>query len=248
MKTIVITGATSGLGWALALKYSQNDTLLALCGRNEERLEKLRKECVGKGAKVIIQKLDVTNRESVLEWINGISKDNVLDLVIANAGVSLGTLSHIENEYEKHNIVFETNIKGVTNTILPAIESMKKNKKGHIVIMSSVAGLGCLSGASAYAATKACVRVYGNSLKNELLPHNIKVSVVCPGFIKTPMTDANKFKMPFLVEVDKAVDIIHKGIEKEKHSIIFPKRLYLLARILHIFPVRFVQWIQRKAM
>lgn len=248
MKTIIITGATSGLGRALAIKYSQNNTLLALCGRNEDKLKSLRNDCIKKGAKVIIQKLDVTNRESVSKWINDISKECALDLVIANAGVSLGTLSHIEDEYEKHNIVFETNIKGVVNTILPAIKSMKENKKGHVVIMSSVAGLGCLSGAGAYAASKACVRIYGNSLKNELLPHNIKVSVVCPGFIKTPMTDANKFKMPFLVELDKAVNIIHKGIEKEKHSIIFPKRLYLLARVLHILPVRFVQWIQRKFM
>lgn len=245
MKTIVITGATSGIGEALALKYSQNETLLALCGRNKEKLDSIKSKCLENKAKVVTEQLDITNKTSVSKWINKIEQNNPIDIVIASAGVSLGTLSHIEADTDKHHAIFETNINGVLNTILPSIEFMKKRKSGHVVLISSVAGLGCLSGASAYAASKAAIKIYGHSLRNELTPYNIKVSVVCPGFIKTPMTNANKFKMPFIMDLNRATHIIHKKISKGKHHIVLPKRLYYIAKAFHLLPVGLVQYIQR---
>ncbi|MFT6077636.1 MAG: short-subunit dehydrogenase [Myxococcota bacterium] len=227
---ILITGASGGLGFALAEIYSDPKNTLFLTGRNQERLDKVTQSCENLGAKVIATTIDIKDAGAVQEWIDQIGKDFSLDLVIANAGISAGTSEGSESEKQIKEI-FSTNIDGVLNTINPSIRIMEKQKSGQIALISSLAGFRGLPSSPSYSASKSCVRVYGESIRGSLAPLGIRVNVVCPGYIKTPMTDANEFPMPFLMDATKAAKIIKKGLEKNRSRIAFP------------FPLYFVVWL-----
>lgn len=224
---ILITGATSGLGTALALEYAAPGMTLFLTGRNKERLDEITKICQAKQAQVISKIIDVTDRLAMNDWINEVGNKFGLDLVIANAGISAGTLGGVENEKQIQEI-FSTNIDGVLNTINPAIVTMQKQHCGQIAIISSLAGMRGLPSSPAYSASKACVRVYGEALRGSLAPLGIAVNNICPGYIKTPMTDVNNFPMPFLISADRAAKIIKKSLAKNKSRIAFPFALYFI--------------------
>jgi short-subunit dehydrogenase len=226
-KTILITGAGSGLGKALALEYAKNNIILFLCGRNSEKLNITANACKAKGAKVETRILDVKSSLEMQQFIAEICANHKLDLVIANAGISAGTASGIESEAQI-NEIFSINIDGVLNSINPAIKFMRNQKSGQIAIMSSLAGFKGLPSSPAYSASKAAVRVYGEGLRGSLAQFGIEVNVICPGYIKTPMTDANNFYMPFLMAPDKAAQIIKTGLEKNQSRIAFPFRFYFI--------------------
>lgn len=221
----MITGASSGLGRALAVEYSDSNTKLFLCARNLEKLNKVAQECKNKGAQVEVKKLDVKNEEESKQIIEEIEKNHELDLVIANAGISAGTAGGTESLKQVKEI-FATNIDGVLNIITPAIDKMKLRKKGQIAIVSSLAGFRGLPSSPAYSASKSAVRVYAEGLRGNLAEFGIKVNVICPGYVKTPMTDVNKFFMPFIMPADKAARIIKLGLSKNKSRIAFPFGLY----------------------
>ena len=233
---ILITGATSGLGSALAISYAELGNTLFLTGRNQKKLDHITQICQLKQANVISKIIDIKDSEVVRSWINQIGAEFRLDLVIANAGISAGTSSGSESEFQIKEI-FSTNIDGVLNTINPAIAIMQcqiKNPsyKGQIAIISSLAGFRGLPSSPAYSASKACVRVYSEALRGSLAPLGIAVNVVCPGYIKTPMTDVNDFYMPFLMSADKAAQIIKKSLAANKSRIAFPFPFYFLVWIL----------------
>ncbi len=238
---ILITGATSGLGWALAEIYAQEGNILFLTGRNSKRLNQITQICQSKQAKIISKIIDIKDSEAVKNWVDQIGKEFGLDLVIANAGISAGTSSGSESENQIKEI-FSTNIDGVLNTINPAITAMlpldldscrgkiigNRKYRGQIAIISSLAGFRGLPSSPAYSASKSCVRVYGEALRGSLAPLGIAVNVVCPGYIKTPMTAINDFPMPFLIDVKKAAQIIKKSLAKNKSRIAFPFPLYFI--------------------
>lgn len=243
---IFITGATSGLGWALAEEYSQAGNTLFLTGRNQEKLNQITQICQSKQAKVFSKIIDIKDGEAIKNWIKQIGQEFGLDLVIANAGISAGTSLGSESEKQIKEI-FTTNIDGVLNTINPAIEIMMSKLSsrastlasqekfardgkfvGQIAIISSLAGFRGLPSSPAYSASKACVRVYGEALRGSLAPFGIAVNVVCPGYIKTPMTDVNDFPMPFLLDAQKAAAIIKKSLAQNKSRIAFPFGLYFV--------------------
>lgn len=231
-KNILITGASSGIGRALAISYSASGINLFLCGRNLEKLQETRGLCEELGAKVFLEILDVADESAIKNWIE---KIDVLDLVIANAGISAGTAGGSES-FAQVKKIFSTNLDGVLNVIHPAIEKMKikKNKfpKGQIVgqiaLISSLAGMRGLPSSPAYSGSKAAVRVYGEGLRGNLAPFGIEVNVICPGYIKTPMTDVNDFPMPFLMSVEQCAKIIKRDLAKNKSRIAFPFPLYFL--------------------
>lgn len=236
-KSILITGASSGIGAALAEYYAAPDVKLYISGRNEERLKLVLEKCKSKGALVDCKVLDVTSKHKMEEWITKSDEKSALDLVIANAGISGGTGGYDHNEPDKQvREIFEINLFGVLNTVGPALLSMKKRSFGQIALMSSLASFGSWPSAPAYAAAKNAVRVYGESLRGSLLNTNISINVVCPGFIKTPLTDSNNFKMPFIMSADKAASIIARGLEKDKARIAFPSQMYVLAGFYGMLP------------
>lgn len=226
-KNILISGAGSGIGRALAIAYSAPDVNLFLCGRNLEKLQETKSFCEALKANVSLEILDVRDEIATKNWIEKIEKTQALDLVIANAGISAGTAGGPES-FEQVKQIFSTNWNGVLNLTHPAIEKMKARKKGQIALISSLAGFRGLPSSPAYSASKSAVRVYAESLRGNLGKLGIEVNAICPGYIKTPMTDVNEFPMPFLMSPQKCAAIIKNGLEKNKSRIAFPFRLYFV--------------------
>lgn len=231
--TILITGASSGVGAALALAYADKGITLYLMGRDSIRLTDVEVQCRLLGATVASAQIDVCDAQAMREWIEKQDALQAIDLVIANAGISGGTLGLGESE-EQTRAIFDVNVTGVLNTILPVIPMMIKRRRGQIAIMSSLASFRALSGAPAYSASKAAVRFYGEALRGVLKPHNIAVSVICPGYIATPMTAVNAFPMPFMMRAETAAARIKRALSCGKRRIAFPNRLYLPLYILSI--------------
>ena len=227
-ESILITGASSGIGTALAEAFAGKGVRLVLGGRSEARLATVSHTCRARGAEVEATALDVTERAAVAEWIAAADRRHPLDLAIANAGVSGGTLKGTETEDQARRI-FAVNIDGVLNTVFPILPLMLGRKRGQIGIMSSLAGYRGFPGAPAYGASKAAVRVWGEALRGELRPSGVGVSVIMPGFIRTPMTDVNDFPMPFLMPVERAARIVRRGLEADKARIAFPWQTAFLA-------------------
>lgn len=234
---IVITGASSGLGAALAKHYARPNVILHLQGRNQERLSAVTQACRDLGATVLPQIVDVTDASTMERWLLAADAMSPIDLIIANAGISAGTGGSGES-VEQVRRIFNTNIDGVINTISPLLPAMTSRGQGHIAIISSLAGIRALPSSPAYSASKACVRYYGEALRGWLSTTGVRVSVICPGYIKTPMTDVNTFPMPFIMNTGKAAHIIAKGIARNRPRIAFPLALYIPLWWLACLPPR----------
>jgi short-subunit dehydrogenase len=236
-RTILITGASSGIGAALALTYATKGRHLFLCGRNAERLQAVADACFEHQALVETAVLDVCDSEAMAQWIEGIEARMPLDLVIANAGISGGTAGGDESPAQTRAI-FRTNLDGVLNTVLPAIPFMRHRGKGQIALVSSLAGFRGFASAPAYSASKAAVKAYGEGLRGWLKPDGVQVCTIFPGFIRTPMTDVNPFPMPFLMEAEQAAATIKARLERGDARIAFPLPMALGLRLLTLLPYR----------
>jgi short-subunit dehydrogenase len=246
---ILITGASSGIGEALARDYAESGRFLALSGRDKQRLESVAEACRGFGAEVAAQTVDVADRDATAKWISDIDADHPLDLVIANAGIAAGTGGRGESENQTRDI-FAINLAGVLNTVWPALGPMRKRRRGQIAIVSSIAGFRGFPGTPAYSASKAAVKTYGEALRGWLASEGIRVSVVCPGFVRTRMTEKNDFPMPFVMDAAKAARIIRRGLERNKARIAFPWPMYFLAWLLGALPPGLtdplLKWVPKK--
>lgn len=224
MRTL-ITGASSGIGEALAIACAERGDELFLCGRNEARLKAVAERCGGANYRVV----DVADAVAMRAWMRETAKGGELDLVFANAGVSTG-----EETEENVRNTFAINVGGCVNTVLPAIEL----KVRQIVLTASIAGYGPLKACPSYSATKACVKNWGLSLRGHLAAQGIKVNVICPGFVRSRITDKNKCAMPFFWEADKAARVILKRVEKDVPLIAFPWPMRLATWFLSCLPFR----------
>ncbi len=239
--SILITGASSGIGEALAQYYAEHGaTHLFLSGRNAERLEKVAERCRQAGATVYPKQISVTDRKAMQEWITQCENIAPLNIVFANAGVSTGE-ENTENAYT----TFDTNVMGVINTIHPVMDIFKNRNSGKkiIAITSSIAGYHGLPSCPSYSATKACLKAYGEALRGSLKPFGIQVSVICPGFVKSRITDKNTCPMPFFMSAEKAAQIIATRIDKNVGLIAFPWPMRLAVWALSILPNRLTDWI-----
>jgi short-subunit dehydrogenase len=230
-RAILITGASSGLGAALALAYAGPGVTLALGGRNRERLEAVAARCRERGAGVETRVADVTDEAAMAAWILAADAAAPLDLVIANAGVSGGGVGEVADRR-----MFAVNLAGVLNTVLPAIPAMQSRGRGQIAIMSSLAGFRGFPDAPAYSATKAAVKSWGEGLRGSLRGDGIGVSVICPGFIRTPMTEPNPFPMPFLMDAGRAAAIVKRRLARNHARIAFPWPMYAMAWLIGALP------------
>lgn len=245
-KVILITGASSGIGEALALRYAQDGVKLILSGRDAVRLESVASRCREFGADVDAQVINVTNREAMAAWIIAADEAQAIDLVIANAGISAGTGGVLHGEPpEQVRHVFDVNLNGVLNTIEPILPRMMARGFGQVAIMSSLAGFRGFPGAPAYGGSKAAVRVYGEALRGAVRACGVSVNVVCPGFVRSRMTAVNKFPMPFLMDVEKAAKIITKGLARDKSRISFPLPVVFSVWLLALLPDRVSQILLR---
>ena len=248
-KSILITGASSGIGEALALHYAAPDIFLALSGRNAERLQGVCDACRANGAKVENAVIDVSNQEAMAEWILQMNKVKSLDLVIANAGISGGTGGRAQGEpVSQARKIFEVNVTGVFNTVEPTLKIMQESgRQGQIAIVSSLAGFRGWPGSPAYSASKGAVRFYGEGLRGALKSGNIAVNVICPGFVTSRMTKANDFPMPMKMSAEKAASIIANGLAKNKGRICFPLPMHFMSWLIGILPDALAQKILANA-
>ncbi|WP_366556276.1 SDR family NAD(P)-dependent oxidoreductase [Aquibaculum sediminis] len=228
---VLITGATSGIGAALAQAYAEPNRRLSLTGRDTSRLEAIAQSCREAGAEVAATVLDVCDRENLAGWLAEMHHRQPLDLLIANAGISAGTGGDGETE-EQVRRIFAVNGDGVVNSVMPAIDLMRQQGHGQIALMSSLAAVRGFPGAPAYCASKAMVRVWGEALRGVLAADGIGVSVICPGYIDTPMTRVNRFPMPLLMSSERAARICKRGLARNRARIAFPFPTYFAAWLL----------------
>ncbi len=254
LQTILITGASSGLGAALAEEYAVPGATLLLLGRSAERLRLVAETCRSRGATVVVEAVEVTDRTAMAERLAALDAATPVDLVIANAGISGGTGTvggdgftqpSMESEAQARQI-FAVNVDGVLNTVHPLLGPMMARRRGHIALVSSLAGFRGFPGAPAYCASKAAVKVYGEALRGALRPHGLRVSVICPGFVRTPMTAANDYRMPFLMEAGRAARIIRRGLERRKARIAFPAPLAFGVWLAATLPPRLIDSFLRR--
>lgn len=245
--SVLITGASGGIGRALALAYAGPGSHLHLCGRNRVRLDDTAQACREAGAVADGVVLDVRDRHAMADWITACAARAPLDLVIANAGISGGAGTTASTGDDNHNrdsdadsnrdadmvrAIFDINLGGVLNTLDPAIAAMRRAGGGQIAVMSSLAGYRGMPGAPAYSAAKAAVLCYGEALRGALAGENIGVSVICPGFVRSAITDANTFPMPFLMPAGRAAGIIRRALRRNPARIAFPWQMALLMRVM----------------
>ena len=241
----LITGASSGIGAALVDVYAAQGVRLSLQGRDIERLNRVAEKAERRGAVVTIKVIDVTDAEGMKAWVESCDALQPLDLVIANAGISGGTFGGEESEAQTRAI-FAINVTGVLNTVLPAVPLMTAREGGQIALMSSLAGFRGMAAAPAYGASKAAVRLYGEGLRGALRPKGIGVSVICPGFVTTPMTAHNPFFMPFLMAASQAARIIRRGLAEDRARIAFPWAMAALVRLFAALPQDLLDsWLAR---
>lgn len=233
---IIITGASSGIGWALAEEYSKKypDCKIGLISRNKKKLNSLHKliHCHSLPIVADVSKLKAIQKAAKL--FN--TQFGMPDIVIANAGISSGTLAEERCDHEIIQDIFNTNFHGVINTFQPFIKSFIRNKKGHFVAIASVAGIRGLPGAGGYSSSKAALINYMESIRIELRKKNIDVTTISPGYIKSSMTDVNNYPMPFILDTNVAAKKIIKFIDQKKRHVIFPWQMSIIGNILHILP------------
>ena len=245
--SILITGASSGIGAALAAEYAGPGVTLHLGARSVARLESVAERARDAGAEVHAEAIDVTDADSVRRWVLAADDRRPLDLVVANAGISAGT-SGASGAEPEHQVraVFATNVDGVLNTVLPILPRLTARGGGQIALVASLAGYRGMPGAPSYCGSKAAIKVFGEGLRGSVHRSGVRVSVVCPGYIRTPMTDVNEFPMPFLMDVEKAARVIRRGLERDRPRISFPWPTAAAVWVLQALPPAWIDPLLRR--
>jgi short-subunit dehydrogenase len=245
-RSIVITGASSGIGKALAQQFANPGTTLGIVGRDSQRLRAVAAECDQRGAQVSAVLIDVCARETLGAWLTKFDDASPIDLLVVNAGIMGGSLPHEDIERPETSLaVFETNVIGVLNTIHPVLPRMIARGSGQIAILSSIAGFIPLPDAPSYAASKAAVLSYGLALRSLLHDKGIKVNVICPGYVSTPMAAQESGRKPFEMQPEQAAKLIWRGLERDKPVITFPRLFSLMTRIGGLLPEGMRQWTSK---
>jgi short-subunit dehydrogenase len=246
VRTILITGASSGIGRALALHYAGGGRVLGLLGRSIDRLEAVAGECRKRGAEVCTGTTDIRRRDEIMKWIEDFNRRSPVDLLVANAGVMEGTppFGTIEPADAAYALM-QTNVLGVLNTVQPLIPTMMARGHGQIAIISSLAGLIPLPDAPSYSASKSAVISYGMSLRALLAPRGVGVSVVCPGYVDTPMMRRESGPKPSKMTAEQAAVLIARGLERNRALIVFPFFFGLITRMSGLLPDRIRRWTLR---
>jgi len=234
LKTVVISGASSGIGLALARYYLERGSIVAALARRSELLQILATEFPNK---VFCYSLDVRDAVAIQKAAQDfMSQVGSPDIVIANAGVSRGTLTEFAEDIDAFQQVMDINLLGMVKTFQPFLEAMRKSKKGTLVGIASVAGFRGLPGAGAYSASKAAAMSYLESLRVELSGSGLKVVTICPGYIKTPMTEVNPYSMPFILDPNDAAKRMARIIDLGSSFSVIPWQMSFVGRVMKLLP------------
>jgi len=232
---VFITGASSGIGEALAVYYAGKGATLGLAARRRDFLDGLNQRLGGRHA---CYPLDVTDAPALHDAaMDFIARFGAPDIVIANAGVSAGTLTECEEDLAVFRRVMDINVFGMAATFAPFIPAMKAaGGERRLCGIASVAGIRGLPGAEAYSASKAAAIAYLESLRLEMRPQGIKVVTIAPGYIETPMTAVNPYKMPFLLPAPQAAERFAAAIARGVSYTVIPWQMGLVAKLLRLLP------------
>ena len=232
---VFLTGASSGIGEALARVYAARGAVLGLAARRVEMLQRLRAELTGTACE--IYPLDVRDARALKNAAaDFMAKHGAPDVLIGNAGVSYGAVTGHENDLSAFQETFDINVMGLVNTFQPFVRAMRERRSGSIVGIASVAGFRGLPGSGAYSASKAAAISYLEALRVELHGSGVRVTTICPGFIATPMTAKNRYPMPFIIGVDDAAKRFVRVIDAGKSYAVVPWPMAILGRILKLLP------------
>jgi short-subunit dehydrogenase len=242
VKHVLLTGASSGIGRAVALRYAREGARLSLLGRDAERLDAAAAECRRQGATAVAtHRADVQDRVAMAEAVACALAEGPIDVLIANAGVATGlSPGQILENPESVRATLAINVGGVYNTIEPALLPMTRRRSGLIAIVGSMAGVRGLPFSPAYCASKAAVHFYAESLRGVVARHGVDVSLIIPGFVNTPMSRRTRSWQPGRLEATEAAEIIWRGLERRKPTIAFPRFMYYSLRIFTFLPPRLV--------
>ena len=234
---VLITGASSGIGEAIALACACRGDTIFFCGRNRERVDAVAEKCRAAGARTVHAEIvDVTDEAATRDWLNRCEAIAPLERVFSNAGVGTG----LEDE-ENVRRTWATNVGGNLNVVLPAIELFRNQTprtRRQILITASIAGYGPLATCPAYSGSKAAMKTWALALRGMLKKEGIEVSAICPGFVRSRITDRNTCPMPFFMEADKAARIILARADRNVGLIAFPWPMRLATWWLSTLPFR----------
>jgi len=239
---VFITGASSGIGEALATEYAKRyknkGTIIGLIARRSEHLQKLQAKLQESyQITCVIYPLDVRDSAALANAAESFMQQHgTPNIVIANAGVSRGTLTEHIEDIAAFQAIMDINVIGLVHTFQPFIVAMRKAGYGQLVGIASVAGVRGLPGADAYSASKAAAISYLESLRIEMAQHNIAVTTIAPGYIRTPMTAVNQYKMPFLMDTDIAATKFVNAIAHKRRFVVIPWQMGWVARFMRLIP------------
>ncbi len=244
VRTALITGASSGIGEALARALAAPGVSLHLSGRNAARLERVAETCRARGGRATATVLDVRDTDAMAAWIGNAGP---LDLMVANAGISGRSAEGGPEDPERTRAIFDVNLGGVLNAVLPAMTAMARQPagadgvRGRIAAVASIAAFVAAPDAAAYCASKAAVDGWIVARAPEARRCGIVLTSVCPGFIRTAMTAGYRFPMPGLMDADKAARIILRGVAAGRARVVFPWWMGLAARTAGLLPPRMLE-------
>ncbi len=231
---VFITGASSGIGAALARHYAETGATLGLVARRGEQLASL---AAGLPGSHFIYPLDVTDApELARAAADFIARCGVPEIVIANAGISVGTLAGEQDDLHAVRRVFEVNVLGLAHTLQPFVDPMRQGGRGTLVGIASVAGIRGIPGAGAYSSSKAAAIAMLESMRVELRQSGIKVVTIAPGYIATPMTARNPYRMPFILPADVAATQMARAIARRDSYAVIPWQMGVVAKLLRLLP------------
>ena len=264
---LLITGASSGIGRALALAYAREGADLVLLGRDAARLEAAAQACRDEGASEVTTHIaDVRDREAMTRLVEQADAMAPLDLLVANAGVATGlSPGQIVEAPDAVRATMAINVAGVFNTVEPVIEKMVARRRGQIAIVGSMAAVRALPHSPAYSAAKACVHMWAGCLRGHLAAYGVHVALIVPGYVQTPMSARTIVKTPFASRAAKmrpsesdgnwqpgamsdaaAADIIKRGLARRRNVIAFPQYVYWAMRFFSLLPASLVDAVMRQ--
>lgn len=238
-KTVVLTGASGGIGEALAKRMAKPGRHLVLIARDQARLDALKAQVENLGATAETISLDQRDTDAIRAAFADLNARMEIDLLIANAGVTAGLGPKKSAEpLDGLDRQVDINLRGTMHTVTGVVEGMRARRRGHIVMLASLAGMRALPDMPTYSATKAGVIAYGHSLRCWLKRDRVNVTVICPGFVTSPMSARHKGPKPFEMSADKAADKMWRAIEAKRAFFAFPFLLAWGIRLQNLLPPR----------